>query len=417
MGCIEIFGGRPLEGQVYIQGSKNAALPILAAAVLHKGVTVLHHCPKILDVMYMVQVLEEMGCDTAWSGHSLYLDARGLQTPRVSTDLGNKMRSSIILMGALLGRMKEAWIPYPGGCTIGARPIDMHVDAFTRMGASIEEEQEVLHARTAGLTGTRIVMKFPSVGATENVILAAALAEGTTRIEKGAMEPEIVELCRFLNSKGARIHGAGTPGITIEGVRSLTDSEFDLMPDRIVAGTYMMGAMATRGKCFLRRAPSEQLGQVVYTARRLGAGIRVEPEGILVDGRNAGRNAVYLETTPYPGFPTDLQSQVMAVLCLAKGESLIREKIFEARFKIVPQLCKMGAHIEVRGQEARIRGTRGLNGAVVEAPELRGGAALVIAGLAAMGTTEVEKYSFIQRGYEDICEDFRQLGGELKLKD
>ncbi len=202
MGCIEIFGGRPWRARFISKGQKMRRCQFWRQQFYTKGVTVLHHCPKILDVMYMVQVLEEMGCDTAWSGHSLYLDARGLQTPRVSTDLGNKMRSSIILMGALLGRMKEAWIPYPGGCTIGARPIDMHVDAFTRMGASIEEEQEVLHARTAGLTGTRIVMKFPSVGATENVILAAALAEELPGLRRGQWSLRLWSYAVFSTVRG-----------------------------------------------------------------------------------------------------------------------------------------------------------------------------------------------------------------------
>lgn len=417
MDYIEINGGHPLEGEVRIQGSKNAALPILAAAVLHKGITVLHNCPRITDVMYMIQILEEMGCRVSWEERSLYIDATTLHTPRVSVQLGNKMRCSIILMGALLGRMKEGWIPFPGGCTIGARPIDMHVNAFKSMGAGIEERDGMLYTKTAALHGSRIIMKFPSVGATENVILAAVLAAGVTVIEKGAKEPEIVELCNFLNDKGARISGAGTDRIEIEGVASLIDSEYRLMPDRIVAGTYLMSVLATRGSCFLEQAPIDQMGEIIKVAKHMGAVVKLKQSGLFVDGSTASRPITYLETCPYPGFPTDLQSQVMAVLCIAEGESRIREVIFEARFKAALQMNRMGANITIDGQEAAIHGVSQLRGGAVAAPELRGGAALVIAGLAAAGTTTVEGYEYIQRGYEDICKDLRQLGAQIYLRE
>lgn len=415
MEYIEILGGRPLEGEVKIQGSKNAALPVLAAAVLHKGTTVLNNCPKITDVMYMIQILEEMGCHTSWSGHSLHIDTKGLCAPFVSCDLGEKMRSSVILMGALLGRMKEAWIPYPGGCTIGPRPIDMHINAFTRMGAYIKEENCILHAQTSGLCGACIVFNSPSVGATENVILGAVLASAETRIIGAAKEPEIEELCRFLNEKGARITGAGSSYIVIKGVSELHDSEYTLMPDRIVAGTYLMGALATRGICCLKDVPIEQLEEVFRVVKQMGAMVYLEKCDIIIDGRQAIHPVAYLETEPHPGFPTDLQSQLMAVLCLAKGESRIRETIFEDRFKIYSDLNRMGARVTVDKREAGITGVAALRGAQVAAPELRGGAALVIAGLAAEGRSAVQKYEYIKRGYEDICADFRQLGADITL--
>ncbi|MCI5995907.1 MAG: UDP-N-acetylglucosamine 1-carboxyvinyltransferase [Blautia sp.] len=414
MGCIRIYGGHPLNGEVVIQGSKNAALPILAGAVLHKGSTVLHNCPKISDVSHMIKILEEMGCRTSWTGNTLFIDAGELDNPAVSREFGEKMRCSVIFLGALLGRMGTARIPYPGGCTIGARPIDMHVDALHQMKAKICEECEYLSGKREELVGTRIRLRFPSVGATENIILAAVLAKGTTEILGSAREPEIEELCRFLNGKGARIQGAGTGKITIEGVEKLSDSEFCLMPDRIVAGTYLMASIATRGICILKSAPAVQLKSVFAAAVRMGALISVASDDIRVDARGAGGILPVVDTAPHPGFPTDLQSQLMAALCLADGESHVREKVFECRFRTAKELIKMGAEIEVKNCDARIHGVRMLHGARVKAPELRGGAALVLAGAAAQGKTLIEDCHYIERGYEDICRDMRQLGADIE---
>ena len=413
MACIEIYGGHPLNGEVRIQGSKNAALPILAGVILHKGITILHNCPRISDVMHMIKILEKLGCTASWSGNTLYMDASGAEQSCVPAELGDKMRCSVIFLGALLGRMGSAQIPYPGGCTIGARPIDLHVEAMRRMKAEIHMGCECLTGKSEGLIGGRIALRYPSVGATENIILAAVLAHGTTEIQGGAREPEIVELCRFLNGKGARISGAGTDRIWIEGVKALSDSEFYLMPDRIVTGTYLMAAIATRGKCMLREAPWEQLGSVAVAAERMGAVIRKMPEGVLADGRKAERPLEILDTAPHPGFPTDIQSQMLAALCLAKGESRLREHVFEARFRTAGELAKMGADIQVTGREARIHGVSRLHGASVKAPELRGGAALVIAGAAAEGKTLIADCHYIGRGYEDICGDMRKLGADI----
>lgn len=414
MACIEIYGGHPLNGEVRIQGSKNAALPILAGAILHKGTTVLHNCPRISDVMHMIKILEELGCKTSWSRNVLYIDGTGADSPNVPAELGDKMRCSVMFLGALLGRMGSAGIPYPGGCTIGARPIDFHVEALRRMGAEIHLGCEYLRGRSGRLQGKSIVLPYPSVGATENIILAAVLAEGTTEIQGGAREPEIVELCRFLNEKGARIRGAGTGRICIEGVKELKDSEFYLMADRIVAGTYVMAAIASRGVCMLREAPGGQMESVLAAAEKMGASVRRLPEGIAVDGSGAGSPLEILDTAPYPGFPTDIQSQIMGALALASGESRLRERIFEARFRTAAELAKMGADIRIKEREAVIRGVRRLHGAEVEAPELRGGAALVIAGAAAEGRTTVKGCHYIRRGYEDICRDMRALGANIK---
>ena len=415
MECMEICGGRPLNGEVMIQGSKNAALPILAGMIRHKGTTVLHNCPKISDVTHMIKILGELGCTVSWDGNSLCVDAKDVKRARVPAELGGKMRCSIIFLGALLGRMGNARIPYPGGCTIGARPIDMHMSALHQMKAEIQEEQEYLTGSCAGLFGSRIVLRYPSVGATENIILAAVLAEGVTEIRGAAAEPEIMELCRFLNDKGARIHGAGTEHIQIEGVKELSDSEYDLMPDRIVAGTYLMAAIATRGRCLLRKAPQEQLENVIAVAEKMGAVVSKKTEGLLVDGRKAEKCLPLLCTAPHPGFPTDLQSQVMTALCVAKGESRIRESVFEARFRTARELARMGADIQIVGQEAKIRGSM-LHGAKVRAPELRGGAALVVAGAAAEGRTWISDCHYIGRGYENICRDMRNLGADASVK-
>lgn len=414
MECLEIIGGCPLHGSVRVQGSKNAALPILAAAVLHRGVTVLHHCPKILDVIHMTKILECLGCNIQWEGSTLTIDAKHISSVHVPALLGERMRSSIILMGSLAGRMGEAQIPYPGGCSIGARPIDLHIQGMKALQARVEDRDGFLHVQANGLRGTRISLKLPSVGATENLILAGVLAEGVTEIEGAAREPEIQELCAFLNAKGAKIQGAGTGCIRIRGVDGLRDSSHILMPDRIVAGTYLMAAAATRGCILLEEAPWDQMGAVLEVAERMGAAWSVCDRGLQIDAAGADQPVPRLATEVYPGFPTDLQSQAMAVLSLAKGESVIAEQVFESRFRCAGQLNRMGAWITVDGREAWIRGGAKLRGSKVRVPDLRGGAALVIAGLCASGRTIVEDEGYIRRGYEDICRDLRKLGGTIR---
>lgn len=407
-------GGIPLYGELCVQGSKNAALPILAASLLHRGISVIHNCPRILDVENTVQILQEAGCLVKWQGSSLMIFAENIQNTRISSKYGTQMRSSVIFLGSLLGRKGNAILPLPGGCTIGKRPIDLHLDSLKRMGARIEEEKEVLYADTEKMKGAKISLRFPSVGATENIILAAVLAKGTTWIQNAAREPEIMELCRFLKEKGAKIKGEGTSVIVIEGVRQLRDSEFFLMSDRIVAGTYLMAAMSAGGEISLKRAPVSQMTAQLQVLEAMGAQMKMEKNKICLKAPKKIYRLVSVATHPYPGFPTDLQSQLLAVLCKARGRSKIVETIFEGRYQIVPELRKMGAKIKIVAQEAWIEGVEELTGTTVRACELRGGAALIVAGLGASGVTTIENACFIQRGYEDIGRDLRNLGAAIE---
>lgn len=413
MEWFELSGGVPLQGSITLQGSKNAALPLLAGAILHRGKTILYNVPDIRDIGVMIQILRKMGCQVEKEGGKLEIDASSLEVPQVDSVLGGQMRSSIILLGSLLGRCRQAALPFPGGCVIGARPIDLHITALKKMGTVLEEYDGMLHARTEMLQGKRIHLNFPSVGATENIILAAVLAEGTTIVENCAREPEIAELCIFLRQKGADISGEGTSCICIQGVKELKDSRYTLMSDRIVAGTYMMAAAATRGQICLKGAEIRDLKTVMDILKETGAEFRYKDDGLWIDGRNAKYPVARVCTAPYPGFPTDLQSQLLAVLCLAEGRSVVRECMFEERFRIAAQLNRMGACVAADGREAVIDGRSRLYGTNVKAEELRGGAALVIAGLAARGKTRVFGRPFIERGYEDIAGDLRKLGAQI----
>lgn len=410
MEYLEIEGGAPLCGQVCIQGSKNAALPILSAVILHHGTTVLRNCPKIIDVIYMLEILKDFGCCVSWEGAALVIDASGLCDSQVAECYGRQMRSSIMLLGSLLGRMKQASVSYPGGCVIGARPIDIHLAALEKLGAVFTEAPAGLKAVCEKPAGTMLRLPFPSVGATENVILLAVLAEGTTILENAAKEPEIGELCRFLNSMGARIEGMGTSKLVIAGVKELHDTDFTIMSDRIVAGTYMLMTAAAGGDVLLKEAPLEQLESVQKVLWQMGVRQEAQEEGLRIQSMGRPKCVQEVCTRPYPGFPTDLQSPLLAVLALAEGTSVIRETIFEARFKIVEDLCRMGANIHVDGQHAVIQGVKRLKGAELTAHELRGGAALVIAAAAAKGTSRVYQYHYIARGYENIIRDLQSLG-------
>lgn len=413
MDSIEILGGTSLDGEIAIQGSKNAALPMLAAAVLNRGVTVLHNCPKIIDVFYMIKILEHIGCSVKWEGSTLIIEASQVNGYEIPEDYANKMRSSVILSGALLGRQKKAVIPYPGGCVIGSRPIDLHLKAFQTMDVSIHEREENIVLETTALVGATISLKIPSVGATENILLAAACAEGTTRVLNAAREPEITELAKLLIEMGADITGAGTEEIIIRGVQKLHDVEVTIIPDRIAAGTYILAAIGTRGKISVLNPPMEHIKALLQLIVQMGATYEHSMEGLLIDGRKADIALPFVETLPYPGFPTDLQSPLISVLTLIKGTSKVRENIFEARFKSAMQLKKMGANLEIGSKEVVIHGVTELTGTEVFAEELRGGAALVLAGLMAQGKTKVNNIHYIRRGYIDICEDLRSLGANI----
>lgn len=407
---IMITGGRPLSGSIRVQGSKNAALPVLAGTILHRGRTVIWNCPRITDVFWTVRILEELGCSVDFTGNRLEVDSTKAEGIQITENLGGRLRSSILFLGALLGRNKKAVLPYPGGCTIGKRPIDLHCQAMKQLGARIEERDGLLTAETKSLKGNKIKFPFPSVGAAENAILAGVLTEGITEITGGAKEPEVLELCRFLNEKGAKILKNADGTLKIYGVSKLKDSSFTLMPDRIVAGTSVFAAAAAGGEVFLENAPAEQMKAVVETVSNMGMKVKASGSGMLVEAPEVLKPAGMVRTAPYPGFPTDLQSPLMAASVFAKGETTVEETIFESRFQTAGQLRKMGAEILEEGKRAVISGKGYLQGAQVEAAELRGGAALVLAGLGAKGVTNVWNTEYISRGYEDICRDFRQLG-------
>lgn len=410
MDSIHIRGGNALFGETQIQGSKNAVLPVMAAALLTEDICVIENCPRISDVYHMQKLLEQIGCKVRRTGRSLMIDAREVSEDCMSGESVTGMRSSVMLLGAMLGRIGQVTIAYPGGCVIGKRPIDMHLDALTKMGVSIEENGSMFTAKAKKLEGTVITLPFASVGATENVILAAVKANGITVLENAAREPEIVTLCRFLQKAGAVIEGVGERLIMIKGGEKLHGIEFKIPGDRIVAGTYLLSAMGTGGHIFLKDAPVEQMQGVMKVASLLGAEMEISEEGLSVLMSPSKRPVPYIKTEIYPGFPTDLQSPLMAVLAVAEGVSVIEETIFEDRFKMAEELKQMGAQIRIDGKQAFITGVPKLIGCEVFAQELRGGAGLVLAGCMAEGETIVKNRHFIERGYEDICRDYQNLG-------
>lgn len=410
---IQIKGGRALAGEVLIQGSKNAALPIMAASVLVPGLTVLKNCPEISDVACMCEILKSVGAKVTRENKTLLIDASVLTRHRLPAEYVTRMRSSVVLAGAMLGRCGRITFHYPGGCVIGDRPIDLHIRALEQLGAVFEEEGEALGASACRLKGARIVLPFPSVGATENALLAAVLAEGTTEICRCAREPEIEALCDFLNAAGAKITGGGSTHLTVEGVCRLHSAEYRIEPDRIVAGTYLIGTLAAGGDVFLRNAPAGQLREVMGLASRMGAVLRTQPDGMSVKMTGQLRSPGFVETGVYPAFPTDLQSPMLVAMCKAEGRSSLKERIFNGRLDVVSELNRMGAGITARDNCAWMDGGRQLKGCSVTARELRGGAALVLAGVCAEGFTQVYNRSFIDRGYEDIVRDLKCLGANI----
>lgn len=413
MDAISICGGNALCGEVEIQGSKNGTLPLLVASVLVKGKTVLENCPMITDVDHMIKLLEYAGCKVTRNRRTVEIDASCIIRTDFPPEHTGVMRSSIMLLGAMLGRMGEISTYYPGGCIIGERPIDMHMAALRQLGVSFADSDRKVEARADKLEGNRVRLSFPSVGATENVILASVLADGTTVVEGCAKEPEIVELCRFLNRAGAKIAGAGESCIRIEGVKALHEICYRIMPDRIVAGTYLLAGVMTKGIVVLNHAPVEQMQELFRILQLMGADLAIADGWVCINGEHAHKAVTSVKTAVYPGFPTDLQSAFMAAFTLTDGCTIMEETIFENRFKIVSELIKMGADIHVIGNRAMICGVPSLKGCEVEALELRGGAALVLAGLAAAGTTTVNNKHYIDRGYEDICRDLRKLGAKI----
>lgn len=414
MSGIKISGPIILHGEVDVQGSKNAALPVLAAAILIQGVSIVHNCPKITDIEFMINILKHIGCRVQWEKTSLVIDAKEIRQTDLPGEYVRAMRCSIIFLGAMLARCGEITLGYPGGCTIGSRPIDLHIKALKDLGAILEEKEDGIRAYVHRMQGNTVQMDFPSVGATQNAILGAVTACGNTVIQGGAFEPEVTELVRFLNQAGAKIRVRENGTYEIEGVKSLHEVEFTIVSDRIVAGTYLLAGMATRGKVILHHSPINQMESVLRLLTLMGGSIRQYQDVVVLDGKHGRKPVPYVETAVYPGFPTDLQSPLMTVLSLAEGVSCIRERIFENRFGAALQLGRMGADIQIDRDMAVICGTSKLHGAEVSAGDLRGDAALVIAGLCAHGETIVKDCRFIDRGYEDICRDLTLLGGRLE---
>lgn len=414
-----IAGGHRLQGRIAVSGAKNAALPILAAALLTPGESIIHDAPVIRDVSVMLEILRRLGArveesSVGDSGRSLRIVADGLDRPEVGADFTREMRSSIFLMGPLLARQGKIRISYPGGCSIGPRPIDFHLRGLEQMGARIEERFGYIEAKVMGkrLKGTEIYLDFPSVGATENLMMAAVLAKGTTVIRNAAREPEIVDLQNFLNRMGARIRGAGLDVIRVEGVESLGSVEHTVIPDRIEAGTFLAASAVTGGDVTVTNVVPEHVEAICAKLREMGTAIIEGDDWIRAVGPRRLR-ATDVKTLPFPGFPTDMQPQMMSLMATAEGTSIVTETIFENRFRVAEELRRLGANVKTEGRTAVIQGVSTLSGATVECPALREGMALVLAGMAAEGTTTIENIVHIDRGYQNLEAKLRGVGADI----
>lgn len=411
---IVIDGPAELCGEVNIQGAKNSTLPLLAAAVLCRGQTVLHNCPRLSDVDTAVRILENLGCKCRWENDTLIID-NALTGCEIPHELMRGMRSSIVFLGAIISRCKQARLCFPGGCELGPRPIDLHLAALEKLGVSIVEEGGCLNCTAPkGICGTYISLAFPSVGATENIILATACSNGTTIIANAAREPEIADLAAYLNRCGARIYGAGESCVIIDGVSELYGSEHRVMPDRIVTATYMAAAAVTGGCVTLKNTDNTHILPMLSPFEESGCEVR-QLGGALNIMAPQRLNAVkHIRTMPYPGFPTDAQPVVMSMAAVGRGTSIFVENIFENRYKHAAELARLGAKIKVEGKVAVVEGVERLSGAPVHSADLRGGAALVVAGLAAHGKTEISGTEYIKRGYENITKDLADLGARIR---
>jgi UDP-N-acetylglucosamine 1-carboxyvinyltransferase len=408
-----VTGGVRLAGSVRLSGAKNSALKLMAAALLAPGRTVLHNVPRIQDCLTMADVLEHLGGSVAWDGSTLSIEASELRSIEAPYELVSRMRASILVLGSLLARGGRARVAMPGGCNIGSRKIDLHLKGLQKMGATFEQEHGYLHARADRLHGAVISLDFPSVGATENVLMAAVAARGTTVIENAAREPELSDLAHFLTAMGARIDGVGTPTVEIEGVEDFRGAEHTVIPDRIEAGTYAIAACASGGRVLLEGARADHLDLVLDKLGEAGASVEVREEGIEV-ALLGPPNPVDLVTLPYPGFPTDLQPQMMAMLASAAGTSILTENVFESRFMFVDELNRMGADIRTEGHHAVIRGVDRLSAAPVRALDIRAGFAMVIAAMSADGVTEIADMYHVDRGYEGFEAKLTALGAEVR---
>jgi UDP-N-acetylglucosamine 1-carboxyvinyltransferase len=413
MDKIVIRGGERLIGEVEVSGSKNATLPIFAASLLAEGGNLFHNVPNLKDVQTIVKVLKNLGVKVWEEGEICRIDASEVSNHEAPYDLVKTMRASILVLGPLVARMRRATVSLPGGCAIGARPINLHLMGLEAMGAKIELRRGYIEAKADRLKGAEISFDIPTVTGTENLMMAATLAKGKTTLQNAAMEPEVVDLANVLTKMGAKINGAGTPLIEIEGVESLQAAEHSIIPDRIEAGTLMVAAGLTRGNIKIFRCPLQQMETIVSKLRESGMEIDSDGEGARVVGNRRIRS-VDVKTQPYPGFPTDMQAQFMVLMSLARGLSVISETIFENRFIHVSELRRMGANIQIQGNTAIVHGVGSLNGTQVMATDLRASASLVLAGLAAEGVTEVSRVYHLDRGYEGLDEKLANLGADIK---
>ena len=410
---LVIEGGLPLRGEISVSGSKNAALPVLMASILLNGPAVFTIVPDLRDIHTTLRLLEILGCPCSFRNGRVEVSPGPLQS-EAPYDLVKTMRASVLCLGPLLARLGVARVAMPGGCAIGARPVNLHLSALERMGAEFELEEGYIHGKCAGLRGAHIQFDFPTVGGTENLLMAACLAEGETVLENVAREPEVVDLARFLIRCGAEIEGHGSSVIRVRGVRALNGCEYAIMPDRIEAGTFLAAAGITGGELLLRNCPYDDMDAVLIKLREAGMDIIQRADGVLARPGSGGLRGVDVSTRPHPGFPTDMQAQLMALLCLADGSSMIDETIFENRFMHVQELVRMGADIRLSGSAAMVRGVEHLAGAPVMASDLRASASLVLAGLAARGKTVVQRIYHLDRGYERMEVKLQAVGARIR---
>ena len=411
-----IEGGKRLEGEEYVSGSKNASLPILASTILNAGTTKLYNVPNIRDTKITQEILKFLGCKVKKTKDKIEIDSKNIIKKEIPEHLMHQMRSTVILAGAILGRFKEVTFSYPGGCDIGARPIDLHLKSFEKLGINILENAGFIICKCDKIIGANIDLDFPSVGATENIILASVYAEGVTNITNAAMEPEIADLATCLNKMGAKIEGAGTSNIKITGVKKLKDISYNIMPDRIEAGSLLCMTAITGGKIKLNNVIPDHISPVLNKLEECGCKVKKEKRTVFLEAPKRLK-AVDIKTMPYPGFPTDMQSVFASMLTVSRGTSIVVENIFENRYKYMSELKKMGAKITIEGKTAVIKGVRKLSGTKVMSTDLRGGAALVTAGLVAKGKTEITSNEYILRGYEGLDKKLCNLGANIEIKE
>ena len=415
MASYIVEGGERLEGEVNVSGSKNASLPIIAASILSGKTTTLYNVPNIYDTKTTLEILKLLGCTVTKKNGKIIIDSKNIKSQEIPNELMRKMRSSVILAGAILGRFKHAIFSYPGGCDIGTRPIDLHLKGFEKLGIKIEEGSGYIKCSCDKIVGNNIQLDFPSVGATENIILASIFAEGETIITNAAMEPEIIDLQNFLNKMSAKVEGAGTNVIKITGIKNLKNVSYNIMPDRIEAGTLLCMGAISGGELVLNNAKQEHITPVVHKLEEAGAKITLEKNRIILKAPKKLK-AIDVKTMPYPGFPTDMQSVFVSLQTVAKGTSMMVENIFENRYKYVNELTRMGAKITVEGKVAIVKGVRKLSGAEVNSTDLRGGAALVTAALVARGKSKINNIEYILRGYENLDKKLKNIGAKIKIE-